>query len=573
MGKKRVFRKLQPAAILLLALAGSGTGLGGAMPPLPRADRGGHAQPPAAAEARGPGKNPAGKPGTGLTQLIHSLSGHKDRVKSVAYSPNGRWIATASWDGTARLWDARTGKEVRRLDVPPTRDHDPAYLSQVLFSPDSELVVTAQQSAPNEPGVIVWKRGTGERVRDFPGLCAALAAGGKQIACGGWGMPDPNQGDIRICDLASGKLIREIHTPYSRVDGLIFSHDGQTLFSQVGIPRPPLGNGLTRLGHDGSQVRAWNVATGKERPSGLEGAWNQFQAALSPDGRSLALASGISLRETATGKERIRLIGHTQEVCAVAFSPDGRTLASGSMDGTVRLWDLPSGKEVGRLGMPVAPFAGHGWVLAVAFSPDGRTLVSGGLDPIADHWDVSRVTGRPRQSAEQSAAGLKADWKDLAVDAARGYAALGRLIASPKGAVPFLGQHLAVARVAAADTERLERLIADLDDGAFQVRQRATKELMALGDRAAPALRKALAGQPSLEVRRRLEALLDRVEVAGPSVETVREIRAVETLEAIGNAEAQALLHQLAKGPAEMRLTQEAKAATARRAKGLAASP
>ena len=99
------------------------------------------------------------------------------------------------------------------------------------------------------------------------------------------------------------------------------------------------------------------------------------------------------------------------------------------------------------------------------------------------------------------------------------------------------------------------------------MREQATKELEAMGDRAAPTLRTALAGGPSPEAKKRLDALLARVDSAGPSAETVREVRAVEALESIGTANARRLLDALAAGPLGMRLTQEAKASVGRLAK------
>ena len=145
------------------------------------------------------------------------------------------------------------------------------------------------------------------------------------------------------------------------------------------------------------------------------------------------------------------------------------------------------------------------------------------------------------------------------------------MISSPRSAAAFLEKQLQSAKP--PDTKRVERLIADLDDERFYVRQQATNELEALSEYAAPALRKTLAGKPSLEAKRRLEALLRRLDGAGLSPEAIRHVRAVEALEAIGNPQARRLLDKLAAGPAELRLTQEAKEAAGRLAKRAALAP
>jgi hypothetical protein len=141
---------------------------------------------------------------------------------------------------------------------------------------------------------------------------------------------------------------------------------------------------------------------------------------------------------------------------------------------------------------------------------------------------------------------------------------MGRLVASPERAVAFLGKKL---QNTPPDSKRIEQLIADLDNNRFQVRERARQQLEALADRAIPALRKALAGTPPLEVRLRVEALLERFESEKLLPETVRQLRAVEALETIGSAAARRLLEQLAAGPGETWLVQEARAAVQRLAK------
>jgi RNA polymerase sigma factor (sigma-70 family) len=571
MVKAMLFRKLRIAAILFLALAGSGTVLALFIQGPPRTDGGAASEQSVSPAKPGPGADVAAKPGADSTRPIRSLRGHVNRLTSVAYSPDGKSIATASWDGTVRVWDAKTGEEVRRMGLDETKRErlqsgEPSSntFHQIAFSPDNAFLVTVKRESTDEFVVLVWNRRSGEKVRTFPadGASFAISPDGKLIACGASRI-------IRLYELATGDLVREIHGDEKqlRIASLTFSPDGKTLISTGHPPTPQRGDGVFRLTIMPDVMRLWDVATGEERPSTLNGAvvgrHGCQPVAFSTDGRTIFHASryDISLREVASGGERTRLTGHKSDVRAFALSPDGRTLASGSMDGTVRLWDLLSGREVGRLGKEVNPFEG-GWVLDVAFSPDGRRLVSGGLDKTAHIWDVSRITGRRREITERSLAELEADWKDLAGVAAAGYAALGRLVSSRERAVAFLEKQL--QSTPPLDTRQIERLITDLDHEQFDVRERAARELEKLEERAEPALRKALSRKPSLEARRRLEGLLKRLEGASPSAETLRQIRAVEVLESIGDLEARRVLSKLAAGPPESRLTQEARAAVRR---------
>src|SRR5262249_47089835 len=153
---------------------------------------------------------------------------------------------------------------------------------------------------------------------------------------------------------------------------------------------------------------------------------------------------------------------------------------------------------------------------------------------------------------------LRSAWEDLGGDAGKAYRAIGALAAAPDQAVPFLTERVRPA--AAPDAKRVAKLLVELDDERFEVREQASKELGGLGCLAEPALRKALDGRPSAEARRRLTALLEKVTAATPTPEEVRAIRVVEALEQAGTATARRLMTDLAGGTPEARLTREAKA-------------
>lgn len=209
--------------------------------------------------------------------------------------------------------------------------------------------------------------------------------------------------------------------------------------------------------------------------------------------------------------------------------------------------------------------AGANKVHALAFTPDGKMLAAAEApDTTIRLWDVSGLTrARRRPAVGLTDKDLAALWADLAgANAAKAYRAARTLATAPKQAVPWLQERL--RPVAAPDPDQIVRLLADLDSDSFQTREKATRELAGLGESAGPALRKALAGRPSAEVRQRLQPLLAELDRPEDSPERLRVLRAVEALEDAGTAEARQVLEKLAGGLAEARVTREAKASLSR---------
>lgn len=269
-------------------------------------------------------------------RLRATLKGHTGEVVGLAFSPDSKTLASASYDGTLKSWDMTTGKE--RATLGEYR----GCLGYVAFSPDGKTLASGAIGSP---------------------------------------FPLPDLGDVRLWDVATGKVRTTLkeNTDDLLIDDLLTGAAGEDVHS---VAFSPDGKTLAAASRD-MTVKVWDVATAKR--STLSGHTHAvYSVSFSPDGKTLASASGdktVRLWDLATNKERATLKGHTESVMSVAFSPDGNILASASRDKTVKLWDVATGKE--RVTLKGTPA-----VWSVAFSPDGRMLASAGGRELKV-WDIA----------------------------------------------------------------------------------------------------------------------------------------------------------------------------------------
>jgi WD40 repeat protein len=555
---------------------------------------------------------------------LHRLT-EAENVRALAFAPDAKALLTGgSW---LQLWNVATGKEIAILGEPRVASNHlalspdgktvafatgpnrvcladvaggkrlfaaaAACQAGLAFTPDGQHLTVAA----GDTTIALWKVAKLRAAeKGFPGkpvavlvcegkvMTFAFSPDGKRLATAEAG------GMSRLYDTASHKVLWSVKAA-NDVFAIAFSPDGKFL-ATVGTswPGPHHTRPVEQMEWTGQVARLWDAVTGKEIPLPKEIQLTGHTLAFPPAGKALLALhlpaqakkpiSGsdlgqlpsvedrletIRLWDLTTGRESLRfedpLYRATMEQSSwsvtlrgasfpCAFSPDGRLFAVAGFSGLV-LFETASGRPRLRLD-------GQGGVTGVAFTPDGKTLISSGSDATVMVWDVTGL-----QTVGKLAGKVEDLWPLLAdADVERAGQAVWAIMDMPAQAVPFLRKH--VQRVP-ANKELVQKLIADLDDPKFAVRDKAMRELATQGLAAEKALT-AKSKQPgiSLEMSKRIEKLLATLRSTPPTPEQLRLVRAVEVLEGIATAAAREMLEDLASGAEDALLTIHASEAVQR---------
>jgi hypothetical protein len=466
---------------------------------------------------------------------------HGNGFLSMAISRDGKLLLTAGDDRTARLFDTATGLPVSQ----PLRHR--ALVREAVLSPDSKFVATAG----NDAVARVWDARTGEQVGKEmrhlgPVNAIAFSADGKYVLTGS------HDGAVRLWEATTGTPVGPAMQAPTAIGRVAFMPDGRSLVAAC----------------TGRVVRKWEMGTGKDLGPVCSEPVRAVSLDFSRDGRFLITCSrdaGVRLWDTLTGKPLSARVGPEILFGEVALSPDasvfltsGLTRSPDQSEGVsaVQFWDTQTLKPIGQ------PFANKS---IFAYDPTGKVIAVGGDDGVAEIWEVQVHRAKDEAVRPEVVEGF---WAAMAAaDPAESYRATSALIRAPGLTVPFLEKHLKPA--APADDREFNRLIGELDDESFDVREKAERQLAAGRRQWEARMRAALAKGTPEEARTRLQRVLEGPDEVGTSPERVRELRAVQVLEAVGSDEARRLLHTLAGGAADAVLTREARAAldrlTARR--------
>jgi WD40 repeat protein len=287
-----------------------------------------------------------------------ALLGHSNTIRSLAFSPDGNWLVTASAESAVRVWDLRQNSLSRTLT-----SHTGA-VNCVAFSPDSSLLATAgQDGALKLWNTTSWQVTTQLHSRPYP-YQVAFSPTGPLLACSVGGTVNHSGGWVRLWNYAKGRLV---HTWTNAGSRFAFSPDGKKLVT---------GN------QEG--LALWDTASGRNlwKSSSL---YSALSIAVSPEGTKFAACNfrgDVALFDLGAPDEYVTLRGGAARSRGVAFSPDGAYLAAASGDQTIRVWNTAKTNSSPRT------LWGHGCgARCLGFSPDGRFLASGDKDGVVLLWD------------------------------------------------------------------------------------------------------------------------------------------------------------------------------------------
>jgi WD40 repeat protein/serine/threonine protein kinase len=345
-------------------------------------------------------------------QLLHSFPGHEKHGISVAFTRKGR-LASGSWGGIVRLWDAEAGgKPLGRFPESP-KARQP--VGAMAFSKDGRWLATASYGRRVE----IWDTAKGKLLHTLQhsGLvfCVALSPDGRRLASAG------EDKTVRIWDATTGREVLGLRGHTGACGSVAFSPDGRRLASasldgtiRVWDATPLQGDeGQEALTFTKHSDEIWSVAVSPDGLRVVSAGFNGFAkvwdaetqrvnidfkghrqvvfcVAWQPNGQQIASAGrdgtlfSVKVWDAQTGKVAYTIPGG-QEFFAAAFSPDGRRLVTGSADRTVQVWDAETGHEVATLG------AHERLIRGVAISRDGRRLASLGGDGVVNLWDATQL--------------------------------------------------------------------------------------------------------------------------------------------------------------------------------------
>jgi len=292
-------------------------------------------------------------------KLHMTLSGHNSRITDANFSPNGKYIVTASGDNSAKIWEVATGKQITTL-----RGHSSQVFS-ARFGPNSKHVITAVGKTAK-----LWDASTGTEIREFKGHtnkvhCAEFSPDGAVV------VTTSEDGTAKLWNAKTGKEIRSIEVTENGVAyDAAFSPNGRRL----------------AIGATFGLVGLWNASNGKKIRN-FDGHNRAITSlSFSPNGRFLATSSiDNTTRIWEISNGRLIQTYHGENFREVNFSPDGDYVVTASAEGVSQVWSVQDGTQI----LAIEHSSGSQRVLAATFSPDGEYIVTAGDDQTAKIWRIN----------------------------------------------------------------------------------------------------------------------------------------------------------------------------------------